>query len=114
MALNKEGTVALRLNHEHKDWSTNQHAYQWSGNTGGVSYEATKHPNGMFQASFNVPQADRDFAFIVPRVPKCDQRGLFVEIIWREKEINIFLNGKVVQTLKEWGSDFIGGHGPLV
>jgi hypothetical protein len=99
MGIEKEGSITFTLKHEHKDWATNDSGYRFGTvKISGVSVEAVKNPDRTVQLKVSGPLG-KDFEFRT-YIPECDERGLFVAITWKEPEINLYLNGKLVETKK--------------
>lgn len=97
MSLENEGTIAFRLGHEHRDWSTNSAGYNFGRIAEpGISVEAVKQPDKTVE--LNVSAFGQHFTFRKP-IPSCDEHGLFVAITWKDRKVHLYLNGQQVETL---------------
>ena len=97
MSIQNEGSITFWLRHEHEDWTTNSASYHFGAvRHPGITVEAIKHSNRTVELEFSGPSGQR-YHFRHP-VPQCDARGLFVAITWKFPEINLYLNGKLVET----------------
>ena len=88
MVLSDEGTIAFVLQHEHQDWLTNDHAYNFGTiDTGqGVKVGVVKHPDKTLELRVSDPFG-QEFNFLskVTTRPFRHLRGQ------RESGVSIFL-----------------------
>ena len=101
MGLQDEGSITFRLKHEHPDWPTNEHAYNFgtldTRGIQGTKVTATKHPDRTLELDMDGP-FDQHHNVRLP-IPICDERGLFVAITWQKPDLKIYLNGALADTI---------------
>lgn len=92
-----EGTITSWLRHQHDDWFSNANSYRFPPVTGeGVTVECVKHPDKTVEVTV-AGTLGRDFKFRQV-VPPCDDRGLHVAVTWKRPDVNLYLNGKLVES----------------
>ena len=97
MGSKNEGTMIFWLNHEHKDWSTNSSGYNFDIiEQKDFSAEVRKHPDKTIEIKLT-GLFDKTFVFKNP-IPQCDQRGLQVAVTWKNTKVELYLNGKSVDS----------------
>jgi len=97
MGIKNEGSIVFWLNHEHKDWSTNSSGYNFGiTKQGDISVEAKKLPDKTIEIKL-VGAFDKTFVFKNP-IPQCDRRGLQVAVTWKNNKVELYLNGKPVDS----------------
>ena len=97
MAAKAEGTITFWLRHEHPDWVTNESGYDFEPvQSESVSVEVRKEPEKTVAIKLIGPY-DQSFLFHQP-IPPCDDRGLFVALTWKNRNVTLHLNGKEVDT----------------
>lgn len=97
--MSNEGTVDFWLKHEHGNWATNDYGYDFGRfQTRELSISALKHPDRTIELEISGPFGQ--FNFRHP-IPECDERGLYVAITWRDSEIQLYLNGQLVDTASD-------------
>ena len=103
MSLKNEGSMAFVLQHEHTDWPTNAHGYNFgAAGSEGVTASAVKYPDKTLEIQVTGP-FDEAFTFRQP-APECGERGLPVALTWKGQEVTLYLDGKAVETLRANGS----------
>ena len=103
MSLKTEGSMTFWLRHEHKDWATNNSSYNFGAvQTEDVSAKAVKHPDKSVEIKLLDP-FNQSFSFRQP-IPTCDDRGLFVALTWKDRQVKLYLNGNEVETQNAVGS----------
>lgn len=94
--LEKEGTVEFRLTHQRPDWSRDDHRYKFGPfQYGDIIVQAVKQPDKTVEITIRGPFGKR-FTFHRP-MPPCENE-LHVVITWKEQKVNLYLNGKLVET----------------
>jgi len=97
MGLKNEGSMVFWLSHEHKDWSTNSSGYNFRAiEQKEISAEAKKHPDKTIEIKLIGP-FDKTFVFKNP-IPQCDHRGLQIAMTWKNDKVELYLNGKPVDS----------------
>lgn len=97
MSLKNEGSIVFGLSHEHKDWPTNSSGYNFPTiKQKDIVAETTKHPDKTIEMKLIGP-FDKTFVFQNP-IPPCDQRGLQVAMTWKDDKVELYLNGKPIET----------------
>jgi len=97
MGLKNEGSMVFWLSHEHKDWPTNSSGYNFGTiEQKEISAEAKKHPDKTIEIKLIGP-FDKTFVFKNP-IPQCDQRGLQIAMTWKNDKVELYLNGKPVDS----------------
>ena len=92
-----ERTLVFWLKHEHRDWTINSNGYNFGlFEKPGISANAVKHLDRTIELKFSGPFGQLHFRRPIPR---CDERGLQVVITWRDSEVKLYLNGKLVDTV---------------
>jgi hypothetical protein len=118
--LQKEGTVAFWIKHEHPDWATNSRDYRFAiPNTTHMKLVAIKHGDGTIEIILDGPGV-LQYRRRVP-MPPPSERGVFVVVQWKPPYWGLSLNAKPVPdeppkqmeqgTIKLISSPF---HGPEV
>jgi hypothetical protein len=94
----KAKSITTRLQHDHKDWTTNSDRYCFPEiSRGPLTFKAVKNPDQTISVSLSAPEGDYDFK---ERIPPCDgERGLHVAVTWNgdEREVKLYLNGQLVK-----------------
>lgn len=94
-----EGTVMFRLRHEHPDWTTNEHTYNFQKlSFSGMTVVPIKWPNGTITLEVDGPLG-AGFYFKHPIPPSDQYGGLRVRMQWESGSIHLFLNDSLVQTV---------------
>ncbi len=98
MGIQSEGSITFWLRHEHEDWTTNSESYHFATvKRPGVAVKAIKHPDKTIELELSGPLGQHfDFRHLIP---ECEARGLFVAITWKAPELNLYLNGKLVEAV---------------
>ena len=94
--MQREGTLGFRLNHEHQDWATNEDAYDFGMYTQGtVIMEAIKHSDKTIEIKLKGPFPN-DIIFREPIPQSNPLPVLHVSVTWKDVDVKLFLNGKLV------------------
>ena len=97
MSLQQEGSMVFWLRHEHTDWSTNAHRYNFGTvQAQGIIVNAIKHPDCTLECTVE-GALGRQHVFHVA-IPSCDEQGLFVALTWQSPLLRLYLNGNLVKT----------------
>ena len=111
MSLEKKGTIAFSIKHDHPDWATNDQSYNFGPfDTGlGLAVRAVKHPDKTLEISVAGPMG-MTHAFRGP-MPAVGPRGTMVGVTWKDNELKLYLNGKLghTATIPQEGDDEQGG-----
>ena len=98
MSILNEGSMTFWLRHEHKDWTSNSNTYSFGEiEHSGIIAGSIKKPDRTVEIKLS-GALGRDFTFR-QSIPTCDERGLSVAFTWTDKEINLYLNGRLVETI---------------
>jgi len=90
----KEGTAAFTLSHEHGDWMANKHGYNFQPlYVKGILLQPFKDPDGTFRISINGPLGHsltfrQDVSEIT--TPK-----LHVAVTWKDTSVKLYLNSQL-------------------
>jgi hypothetical protein len=97
LSLQQEGSVVFWLRHEHSDWSTNAHGYNFGAiQVQSVIVNAIKRPDCTLECTIE-GVLGRQHVFHVA-IPCCDERGLCVALTWQSPQLHLYLNGGLVKT----------------
>ena len=92
----KKGSATFWLRHRDRDWVVNEKEYQFGEmRKSGMSVEASKHTDRTINLLVAGPLG-KDFKFHHP-IPKCDSRGLFVAVTWKDVEVKLYFNGRLIE-----------------
>lgn len=99
MGFEKEGTITFWLRHEHKDWTTDDHSYNFGEvEAFGIKAQAIKHPDKTLQIDLN--GAHGKHYSIREQMPTPDDKGeVFVAVTWDISKAIFYLNGQPVQNI---------------
>jgi len=93
-----DGTITGWLRHEHADWSTNNHGYNFPNvDHAGILVESRKSPEGRIGVKVSGSRWGT-LSFDHP-VPTCDERGLHLMVVWTKQNVKLYLGGQLVETV---------------
>lgn len=96
--LPRQGTVFFLVDHPHNDWVVNRDKYSFASlQQGRLKVTPTKHEDGTMQIVIEglseKPLISRQ------AIPHSAQPGVSITVTWTEGEVNIYANGKRVETI---------------
>ncbi len=93
------GSATFCIRHEHPDWGRNGQEYRFQPvEVQGVTISAVKHPDRALEIELK-GALDRRTVFRSPIPPYDPQKGICVGLTWKDPEIKLYLQGKLVQTI---------------
>ena len=100
MGIEQQGSLAFRVKHEDKDWSTNNKRYQFPAfRVEGISAWVVKKPDKVIEFHVNGP-FNSELVFD-GKCPPVGPEGLHVMISWSPQEVKLYLNGKPIGVDRE-------------
>jgi hypothetical protein len=93
MGIEKEGSIAFRLRHPDKDWSTNDKPYRFNTvEIGPIRAWAMKNPDRSVE--FHVSGPLNSEITLNGQLQAVGERGVHVVITWSEKEVQLYLDAR--------------------
>ncbi len=100
MNTKNKGTVTFLLQHEHADWFSNHHRYEFPTiRHENLTVKAVKNHDCTIEININGLLEQR-LRFVQPIPTSCDARGLQVAISWTVQNVILYLNGREVERLR--------------
>jgi hypothetical protein len=98
--IQKEGSVALTLKHENKDWITNNNSYSFKpfSNKDIFFFQVGKDPNKTLRLVANGPLGH--YLTFRHNVSDISTPELHVALTWKDSVVKLYLNGKPIQELQ--------------
>ena len=91
--LQKEGTIQFKIHHPHSDWITNTNSYRFDPiKQENILVRTFKNNTKVLHIILNGPLGHS--VTLRKDISDINTKELYVVITWKDKIINIFLNGK--------------------
>jgi hypothetical protein len=96
MAIDASGTASFWAKHDPEDWPTDPAGVVIGTlDKDGISMQAVKHQDKTVAVLLTGPYG-KSFSFRAP-FPPCGPKGLHVSVMWSNRRVVLYLNGKETQ-----------------
>lgn len=113
--LRQEGTLTAWLEHDHRDWFTNDDTYNFGPFDGGIGVTFSAVKRAPYRLDLQVDGAlERSFSIATKAKPAkspSGRWGVHIGLTWGRGMVRLYVNGKLAKSIaREDGKDITGGQ----